>query len=77
MSISKPSDIRAELARLQLSQAGAAAKLGISPRQMRRYVRDGATVPPWVGLALRGLRARPRKLANADSHVYESKGEPK
>lgn len=50
-----PSQLQKLLDRAGLSQRGAAKAIGISERQMRRYVAGEATVPRVVEYALRWL----------------------
>lgn len=52
-----PAELRAELARLGLTQSEAARRLGIDPRTMRRWCGGEYDVPAWVPVALRGLAA--------------------
>ena len=51
-----PTELRAFLSRLGLSQVGAAKVVGIDPRTMRRYLAGELPVPKWLPLALRGLQ---------------------
>lgn len=45
-----PTDLRAQLARLGLTQTGAARLLGVNPRTVRRWLEDGDIPPPVVRL---------------------------
>lgn len=49
-----PSDFRAALSRLGLSQVGAARLYGIDPSTMRRYLSGRQPVPAWMEYALAG-----------------------
>lgn len=52
-----PSDFRAALSRLGLSQVGAARALNIDPRTVRRYCSGEYEVTRMMELALDGLEA--------------------
>jgi plasmid maintenance system antidote protein VapI len=50
-----PNQLRTALARLGLSQRGAARLLGIDERTMRKYVAGDLVIPEMMVWALRGL----------------------
>ena len=50
-----PTELRTALARLNLSQVGAAKMVGISDRTMRRYISGKYPIPAWLPLALAGM----------------------
>lgn len=49
-----PAQLRSALARLGLSQVGAARLYGIDPSTMRRYLSGRQPVPAWMEYALAG-----------------------
>jgi hypothetical protein len=53
-----PNQLRTALARLGLSQRGAARLLGIDERTMRKYVAGDLVIPELLVWALRGLSQR-------------------
>lgn len=53
-----PDQLRAQLRRLGLSQVGAAKRLNITDRTMRRYCAGKNVVPPRVAQALDDLEAQ-------------------
>lgn len=56
-----PDQLRAELARLDLSQVGLARHLEIDPRTIRRYCAGDLDIPGWMPLALKGLGVEMRR----------------
>jgi hypothetical protein len=53
-----PNQLRTALARLGLSQRGAARLLGIDERTMRKYIAGDLVIPELLVWALRGLAQR-------------------
>lgn len=54
-----PKQLEAHLARADLNQSTGAAALGISPRQMRRYIAGETEIPHAIELALHYLERHP------------------
>jgi hypothetical protein len=55
-----PKQLRTTLARIGLSQRGAARLLGIDERTMRKYIAGDLVIPELLVWALRGLALRER-----------------
>jgi hypothetical protein len=53
-----PKQLRTTLARIGLSQRGAARLLGIDERTMRKYIAGDLVIPEMLVWALRGLAQR-------------------
>lgn len=57
-----PTELRAAIAILDLSQSAIADALGVAPQTFRRYLMEPSTpsalnVPKWMGYAIAGLKA--------------------
>ena len=51
-----PTDLRATIQRLGLTQAEVAALLGRSPQQLRKWLYGKHAIPHWVPMMLRATR---------------------
>lgn len=58
-----PSDLRATLARLELTQAGLARLLGVEPRTVRHWIAGTRSMPRGVALLLRAMECWPEVRA--------------
>lgn len=53
-----PEDLRAARKQLGLTQAGLAAALGVTTTAVAYWERGERPMPPWMDLAIDGLRSR-------------------